>query len=278
MRPAPDYLFAGFGTASRRVHYVLLDMITKGVFLVIAFIVMWFSVLWFIARIPLTDSERVALESGIPPLAAIGFVQAVLASLPLLVQSLVVAALIWIVLWTGIEAFVRGGLFPLTNNTLLKDAVLHFPRYLLTGAIRRSTLVVVGILVGLVSLGPLLTMPVAEWSSRWPEVQWSVVAGVVLVALLAFFLTILDTLIRCDALDLLGRSLPAILLVVGFPTLMEVSMWSLAAAVCVMSIAAPMPGGVTLALMAALVVGLSAMHSYLLLARYSAVGIMHRDS
>ncbi len=273
MRPATHYLAAGLRSAGRRFHCVLLDMVFKGAFGTIALTVVVLSFLAFLARVPV-DEETGAAFAVLPSLAALAAVPALVENGSLLAQSLIGAALFTMLIWTVTEAFVRGGLLPETGNTPIRAAFAHFPLFLWTGALRRCVLLSAGIVIGLITLGPLLTAPVEEWGSRWPDVRWPVVAGVILLAWLAFFLVMLDTLSRCDALELLGTSLPAVVWIVGFPMLLEVSMWSLAGAATLAAARAPV---LALGVGGACLVGLSAGHSYLLLARYSAIGIMRRD-
>ena len=278
MKTASDYLAAAFGAAFRRVHLLLLDMVAKGVWIVGSGVVLWASGLWFFWNVRLTDSELAAVESGFPPLVSLALFEAVVDHLPLLGWSIVAGATACLLLWTAIEAFVRGGILPVTGNTLLGDALEHFPLYLATGILRRLILLLTAISIGVIVLGPLLTSPVAEWSSVWPSVQWPVVAGAIPIAFMALFLAILDTLTRCRALQLLGPSLPSVLLIVLFPIVLEASIWSLAIAVFAIAITSTVAPGAVLALAGIFVAGMSVVHSYLLLVRYQAVGLMRRDS
>jgi hypothetical protein len=67
-------------------------------------------------------------------------------------------------------------------------------------------------------------------------------------------------------------------MVAGLPVLIEASLRALGAAACVVSITlGTRPGAVAL-LGGSLIAGLSVVDSYLLLARYAAVGLMRRDS
>ncbi len=278
MRTASDCLAAAFGAAFRRVHLVVLDIVAKGVWVVGSGVVLWASGLWFLWNVRLTDSDLAAVESGFPPLVSLALFEAFVDNLPLLGWSIVAGATVCLLLWTAIEAFVRGGILPVTGNTLLGDAVEHFPLYVATGIIRRLILLLAAFSIGVIVLGPLLTSPVAEWSSVWRSVQWPVVAGAIPIVFMALFLAILDTLTRCRALELLGPSLPSILLIVLFPIVLEASIWSLGVAVFAIAITSAAAPGAVLALAGIFVAGMSVVHSYLLLVRYQAVGMMRRDS
>ena len=278
MKPASVYLIAGFGIAARRPHYILIDMIGKGVWLFGAGVIFWTAGLWFASTVPVSDADVVWFQTGIPVASLIGILRTVVDNWPRLGQSLIGGACACLLLWTLIEAFVRGGLLRLTGNSVFRDAFGHFPRFVLTGLTRRFILMTAGILTGLVSLGPLLTTPMAEWSSVWPDVGSPVIAGSILIASLAFSLTIPDTLVRCDAVELFGRALPEVLVVIGFPAALEMLAWALGVGLLAIAVTTQATPGVLLVLTGLLVIGLSIVHSYLLLARYSAVGIMQDDS
>ena len=278
MPSASDALIAGFGLATRRPHFILIDMIAKLAWMIGSGLILGGFSLWFLSRIPIDESDLVWFQSGVPGATLLGFLSSIRTNLSPLVWMLVLSSGVSLLWWTALEASVRGGILPLTGNSLIRDATLNFTRFLLTGLIRRSILVTIAILVGLVSFGPLLTTPMTQWPSVWPDVRWAAVAGAVVIALVAFFLTILDTLIRCNALELLGRSLSGVLLVIGVPAVMELGFWAFAASLAFIAVMTPTAPGVVIALTGFLIVALSVVHSYLLLARYSAVGIMRLDS
>ena len=278
MKDVSAYLIAGFGIAVQRPHYILIDMIGKGVWLVLSSVIFWAASLWFLSTITISDGEFIWFQNGVSVLSLLRVLQTIVSNSLQLGQSLIVGSVVSLLLWIVIEAFVRSGLLPLTENRLYQDAVDQFPRFVLTGLIRRFILITVGILIGFVSLGPLLTTPRGEWSSVWLAVQWPVLAGVILFAVLAFFLTILDTLIRCDALELCGRSLPEVICVTVFPVVLEIFVWVIGSGFLIIATRTNPSPGALLVLTGCLMIGLSIVHSYLLLARYSAIGIMQLDS
>ncbi len=184
MKPASHHLAAGLRSAGRRFHYVLLDLVFQGAFGVIALTLLVLAFLAFLARAPVDAGTGAALAT-LPPPAALAAVRSLVENGDLLARWLIGAGLASMLIWTVGEALVRGGLLPETRNTLIRDAFAHFPLYLMTGALRRFVLLSVGIVIGLIALGPLLAAPVEEWGSRWPAARWPVVAGACLVGLSA---------------------------------------------------------------------------------------------
>ena len=132
-------------------------------------------------------------------------------------------------------------------------------------------------LAALIALGPLLTMPVAEWAQIWPDVRWAALAGLGILVLLAFGLMTIETLVRSDAIEVLGLDLSRVVGIVLVLALVEagVVLGALAASALIIQWLGS-PGGLVLA--GILFAGvLSVSHSYILLVRYSAVGLMRRD-
>ncbi len=271
------YVKEGFGFASRRLHLVVLDMAAKLTWLALAIAVFGFAGVWFASGVELTGSDIMALESGVPAVAAAGILQSIISNWPILVETFAIAIVICFGGWVLLEAFVRGGLLPLSDRTFVTDAVHHFQRYLWVGLIRRTILGSGLVLTALITLGPLLTIPVGEWGQIWPDVRWAALAGLGVLVLLAFCLMTLETLIRSDAVEVLGLDLSRVVGIVLALALLEtaavltVAVASAVAIQVVGSVGGLVVGGALLAGV------LSVNHSYMLLVRYSAVGIMRRD-
>ncbi len=268
----------GFVLAMQRPHLVILDMVAKLVWITLTVALFGLAGIWFASKVELTQNDVLALQSDIPALVGLTLVQSVIAQGSSLVAPLAVAAILSIGGWVLIEAFVRGGLLPLTDRTFVKDALIHFPRFLWVGLLRRTILGLGVGLVVLIVLGPLLTVPMGEWGRFWPDVQWAALAGLGMLVLLAFGLMTVETLIRSDAVGVLGVDPSGVVGIVFVLALVE-SAVVLAAAVAatliiqrVGSLGGPVVVGIFLT------GALSAGHSYLLLVRYSAVGIMRRNS
>jgi hypothetical protein len=102
--------------------------------------------------------------------------------------------------------------------------------------------------------------------------------GALLLAVVAFGLMVMDTLLRCDAIEALGRHLGPIVLAVGAIGVFEmiIRAWAVAATVILTSLM-PSPAALLVAIPAGAIL-LSIVHSYLLLVRYSAIGIIRRHA
>ncbi len=274
---ALDYVRHGVVFANRRPHLVILDMIAKLAWFALTVAIFGVAGAWYASGVQLTNNNVLALQSGAPTLVALTLIQSVITNGSALVETFAVAAVLCFGSWVLLEAFVRGGLLPLTDRTFVRDAAEHFLRYLWVGLIRRTTLGLGTLLAALIALGPLLTTPMAEWGQIWPDVRWAALAGLGILVLLAFGLMTVETLMRSDAMEVLGLDLYRVVGIVLVLALVEagVVLGVLAASALVMHWLGS-PGGL-------LIVGvlltsvLSVNHSYMLLVRYSAVGLMHLD-
>jgi len=274
-----ECLGAGFGLATRRLHLVLLDMFSKLLWLAGTFFLFWLSGIWFLSQIRLDTGEVQALQSGVLPLALATLARLLVANAASLGWVLLGAAVVSAGSWVVLEAFVHAGTLSPGDRSFSRAAFRNFVLFLLSGFARRAVLASVGLLVAFVGFGPLLTTPVGEWSQVWPDIRGPVLAGSVLVTLLAFLLMVLDTVIRSGAVESLGFQLAEVLGIVGAIALFEMSLVA-SAVVGIWTVLARGTGDLlgSAIVTVLLVVGLSLIHSYLLLARYSSVAIMRRSA
>ena len=277
MMTVPGYLSAGFSAATRRLHLVVLDLISKLVWIAVTFIFFWFGGIWFFSRALVSGADLRAFQTGIPPVALAGLVRVVLENGETLGWILVLASVLSVGWWVVQEAFVRGGMLPFPGNRFYGNALDNFSVFLVSGLLRRCIMGSATLLFGLVIFGPLLTSPLGEWRQALPDILWPALAGGALIGALAFALMLLDTLIRTDALEVVGDQLGQVVGVVGTLALFEASL--LASAAMLVGVSFGMTsgaGGVSgvFLLALALTAILSVAHSYLLLVRYSSVAIM----
>lgn len=277
MSAPSECLAAGFSVATRRVHLVLLDSAAKLLWLAASAVFLVLAMNWALSRIVVGAEAMAAFESGVPILAFGAMLGLLVAHQSLLVGSLFAALVLSALLWIVMEAFIRAGILPVTGRSFLRDAVTHFPRYLITGAIRRLVLLSASVLVGLVSLGPLLTSPIGQWNQAWPELRVPVLGAGILV-LLAVFLLIIDTIVRSDAWNAVAGDLPKVASVIGALAFFEFALIAAAAIILAVALDVAGPGRPILLGTGITVAGLSVVHSYLLLVRYSAVGIMRHEA
>jgi len=108
----------------------------------------------------------------------------------------------------------------------------------------------------------------------------ALIAGVVAFVALAFFLTIIDTLVRADSIELLGADFLGVLGLIGTLMLFEsfIGASLLVAVIAGFLNVANANQAVQMVIATALVLlVLNFLHSYLLIVRFSAVGIMKRN-
>ena len=278
MSAPSECLAEGFRLATRRVHLVLLDSAAKLLWLAASAVILALATNWALSRITVGAEAMAAFDSGVPILAFGAMLSLLVAHQSLLVGSLFAAFALSALLWVVMEAFIRAGILPVTGRSFLRDAVTHFPRYLITGTVRRVVLLSASVLVGLVSLGPLLTSPIGQWSQAWPELRYPVLAGVGILTLLAIFLLIIDTIVRGDAWNAVAEDLPKVAGVIGALAFFEIALIASASMILAVALDVAGPGGPVLLGTGITVSGLSVVHSYLLLVRYSAVGIMRHEA
>ena len=198
MMTVSGYLAAGFSLATRRLHLVILDLISKLLWITVTFVLFWIAGIWFSFRALVSGADLRAFQTGIPPVALAALVRTVLENGETLGWSLVFASALSVGWWIVQEAFVRAGMLPLPGNSFYRNALGNFSVFLVSGLLRRSIIGSAALLLGLVIFGPLLTASVGEWGQAWSDIRWPALAGTALLAVLAFALMLLDTLIRGD--------------------------------------------------------------------------------
>lgn len=261
-----DAVAGGFFLATRNLHLVLADMAAKLAWLLLTFLFLLFSATIFLP-LPTSGGERA------PQLGTLLFGVRVATFWPQFLENLIIAGVLSFLTWGLLEAFVRSRIlywiwhgFPERKRT--------FARFLASGMLRRLIFGLVAALLILILMGPGLATSRGEWTRTWPEMQWAVLTVVLLLTMVAFVLMVVDTLLRCDAVETLGPQLGGITAAVALIGLFEVilRLAALAGTVVLLNlIAVPV---VLLFGVPAIGVTLSVVHSYLLLVRYCAIGIM----
>ena len=137
------------------------------------------------------------------------------------------------------------------------------------------------ILMLLIVFGQYLRTPVHEWPALWSDSSGvALIAGMLVVAIW-FVLTVFETILRINALDVLGRDLFTVTGVIGTLILFEGLL--IGSGVRVGIIALSLVSGITgaglllIAVVAAIVL-LSIVHSYLLVVRYCAIAVLDNAS
>jgi hypothetical protein len=155
-----------------------------------------------------------------------------------------------------------------------------FHTFLLSSLLKWLFLGSASLAFGAVSLGRFFALPIGEWPQIWADARGAAFVSVVTIAALAFLLTLIDTLVRSDAVELLGTDLFRVTGLVSILVSFEVMIVS----ACAVGLGAGflnvanLKSALGMLAVTAIVVGLlNVLHSYLLLVRYSAVGIMRQN-
>jgi len=249
-----DALRAGFALAHQRVGLVFLDVLWKGIWIVISIGALFVAASWITSDLLAISWEdaRVGAVNGLMAAALLRRFWSANQTVILSILGLVMV--LSIVTWLLLEALFRRKFVARTTGT--------FRILLLSSAAKYAILLATS----------LLLIP-------------AVFAGAVTIAIVAlvalgFLLTLFDTLIRADATDLLGTDLFRVAGLLGIlmsfegmvagslGTLLVAGFSNVASSVDAMA----MFGAALVA-----VLFLSLLHSYLLLVRFSAIAIMRQN-
>jgi hypothetical protein len=250
-----DILRQGFARANQRAGLILLDNLWKAVWLLCSLAAFVFLIGWFGSELhdiawEDTGVRRINLLVAFAVLRQ--FWNAVKGEI---VLSLVLLIGLSLLAWFLLEAFVRSRMFAERG---LKPATT----YLISRLSKTTVLATAGMLLVVVALegAPFL-------------------AAVIFLAL-AFCLTLIETLIRSDAVELLGTDLIRVTgligILVSFETIVAASLLVMLT-VGFMNVARPGDALAMLGVTSVAAAFLSILHSYLLLVRFCAVGIMRQN-
>jgi hypothetical protein len=294
MKRPGDYLAAGFGLAFGRPHLILLDVVAKGLRWGIVVFLLMLAVGATLARIPASEAQILLIRSGVPDLEALALDASLAANAGLLLVHLIAAGLAGAVASVLIEGVTRGIIVGLDRTPATEPGASGRPpgrfdpgargtvairsvlRHLASGLTRRLVFGALAIILALWLVGPVLTGEAGQWTWTGTELRWPIIAGVILVGLVAFSLTILDTLARLGALELMGTSLPEVVAVSAFPIMIELTVWTASLAVLAVLAGRAGPGPHPL-LVAGLILAATTVSSAMLLVRYGSIGLMHKD-
>jgi len=253
-----DILRDAFARSGKRVRLILVDILWKAVWLICGVAAVVLVAAWFGSELRDLAWE----DTGTKALNALIAVE-VLRELWRAMKGEIVVSLSAAIgavtaAWFVLEAFMRSRIFSVECGAFLKTAIT----YLLARIAKTVVLTTAA-----------LTL-IFVWLNGAPFL------AAVLFLLLAFCLTVIETLIRADAVELLGTDLIRVTALIGI--LMSFEMM-VGASFVVMLIAGFLNVarlGEMLAMLGitgVVAVFLTLLHSYLLLVRFSAVGIMRQN-
>ena len=271
----------GFAQAHRRPGLVLLDVFWKAAWLALTLIGLLIAAYPFVSHFQWRSSNIRAVDA----LVAASLLRQVWNEYGgEFVGGLLAVLGLSAVLYIFIEAvcrrrlvrrvFVGAGFSPRSssNNELFSE---------LERGLKPAPTNPLGIFLGSnVARGTILTAAAIFLGLTADGSPYATVAGVVAFIVFAFLLTIIDTLLRSDAVDLLGADLLGVTGLIGTLLLFEFLVGASLLVVVVFGFlnvssaaeALVMIGGTTLVLFFC-----TFLHSYLLVVRFSAVGIMRRN-
>jgi hypothetical protein len=277
-------LSAAFAEANGRFGFIFLDMLWKGIWLAITIGLVFFGLAWFTQPL----AEITWESTGVPGLDML-ITGALLrqfwnANSGELIKVLLVvigaSALIWIVL----EAHFRSRMLRSSFNGFAlsgSHSLRLWANFAVATLFKFAVLGAAGVMLAGLILFRYFSTPVAEWPQLWLETRGAVVTGLIILSFLAFILVLIETLLRSGAVELLGKDLFGVAgiigTLIGFESLIAASAL-IALLAGLLNVSRTAEFLVMLGAAAAVIVFLNFLHSYLLLVRFSAVGIMRRDA
>jgi hypothetical protein len=241
----------------------MLDVVWKTLWGVLTLFVAVIAVFWFTSDLRSID-WNIAGVRGIHALVAASVLRAFwLGKRADAILTLIAAISVSALLWLALEAFFRRKLVRDVSLDLGRSSQPYTFKIFFASGILKATIVVTTafVMLGLTLMGAMTL-------------------AVVMFLALIFLLTILDTLIRADAVELLGTDLIRVTGLVGILMSFE-GMVAVSFVTILLAGALHISEGTgviaMLAAFAATVVFLSLLHGYLLLVRFSAIAIMRRN-
>ena len=296
-----EILRQGFALAHRRMGLIFADLLWKAIWLAMTAAALMLAVIWFGA--PLRSIQW--QQSNIPGVNA-WLVATLVRQLwqergsEVLLASVGISCfsvLLWLVLEAsfrsrilpspsgrgqgeGVRIGAKLRLSPGTSRHPLPGGESHFGIFLASNAVKTILLAAATTTLGVLVFGRYLATPLSEWPALWLETRGAAIAGVAAFLGLAFILTIIETLVRSDAIELFGRELLRVSTVIGvlvfFESMIGASL-TIAIAAGFLNISRASGAIVMIGVAFLAVLFWTLFHSYLLLVRFASVGIMSRD-
>jgi hypothetical protein len=266
-----ETLCGAFTLANRRLRLVFFDMLWKSVWLAVTMGMLLASFVWFADRVQSIGWESTGVP-GLDDLVAGSLLRQIWQAYSgtyfmMLCGVVVLSAGLWLIL----EAFVRSRI--VENGSFGVFLASHF-----------FTLAVLGsaaLFFASIAFGPYVQTPWSQWRDLWVDTRGALLVSAIVLGLLTFAGSALETLIRTDAVPLLGKDLFGVAGVIGTLAGFEAMIGSAAfiGILATLLNASGMDEIAVVALLAgAVIVFLSLLHSYLLVVRFFAVGIMRHDA
>jgi hypothetical protein len=248
-----DVLRQAFRLANQRLGLIFLDIFWKGIWLLATIVALILAFAWFGADVRTIGWPDTGISTVNAWVAATLFREWWASHRTDIILAAGMAMLFSITSWFVLEAFFRRKLARLNAS---------FKVYLLSNVARYLILGASGLILAMV------------WRAGAAAV------AVVILLALALFLTLLDTLIRGDAVELLGTDLIRVTSLIGILVSFETMVGASFAVILVagfLHVARLMDAVAMFGAAGACIVILNLLHGYLLLVRFSAVELMRRN-
>ena len=268
----------GFALAHRRLGLVFRDVLWKAVWLGVTVASLLLAAAWFGDQVQSAQWQT----SNIPAVNGV-----IAATVLRQFWNEHAAEMFWALsgvivlsssLWVVLEAFFRARI--LNTPPIPGGEFVGFKMYLASGIAKITILLGAAIALGLITFSRYLTTPLSEWPALWLETRGAGIVSLVAFLGLAFLLTVIDTLVRGDAIELFGTDLIRVSGVIGILLMFEALIGASIAIVIVigfLNVGSAAEAIAMLGVVAGGVLLVSLLHSYLLLVRFSAIGIMRHN-
>jgi hypothetical protein len=281
-----DVLRQGFRLLHRRLHLVFLDLVWKSIWLVLTLAGLFFVAVWFGAQFRSMEwvaTGNRAVNGAIAVALLRRFWLAKHAAIFAAVSTVLFLSLVaWFLLEACFRARIMSAGSPpqLSASRSAEEGNPAFDVFLLSHVLKYFFIATAVLALAAICFGRYFSTPLSEWPQLWPDTRGAAISSVVAIAALGLFLTILDTLVRNDAVELLGTDLfrvtGLITILLSFETMLVTSC-AMMLVVGLLKVAGLKSAVAMLAATAAAVGLLNLLHSYLLLVRYLAVGILRQN-
>src|SRR5262245_32490176 len=273
-----EVLSAGFSAANRRLGEIFLDLAWKIAWAGVTGAALLLLASWISAQLRSLQINGIPLQN---PVAAAVLTRALWNRYAgsLFWMGILVVALSKIT-WILLEAYFRAGILSI-DGSFFHKASRNFRLFVASSVMKTVLCAAAVALLLLIVFARYLSSPIADWGKMWPETRPPFLVALVIWLAIWFAMTLLETMIRSGSLDLLGTDLFTVLGLMATLVTFE-GMMTGAVIIGVIAVAsiATGPAGALMALAAAALggLGLTILHSYLLLVRFSSVAALESSA
>jgi hypothetical protein len=300
-----EVLSAGFSAANRRLGGVFLDLVWKIAWAAMTGVTLLLLASWISAQLGSIQVNGIPLQN--PVAAALLTRELWNRFAPTLFWMGILAVALSKITWVFLEAYFRAGIISIETplplgeggaakrerasampkeNGRVRVSFFHkasrnFRLFVASSVMKTVLCAAAGALLLLIVFARYLSSPVADWRMMWPETRSPFFVALVIWLAIWFAVTLLETLIRSGSLDLLGTDLFTVLgLMATLLTFEGMMTGAVIIAVIAVSSIATGPAGTLMALAAAGLglLGLTILHSYLLMVRFSSVAALESSA